>query len=148
MKDTYHPNDPVVALIPQTADADVDGESIDLQGYEAALLVAAVGAAGVALSTTDKIEFEVEHADDDGDGAPDTWSDVADSDLVNAVDGTNDGTFGVVDTDDDDEETTFQTAYVGSKRWIRVVANFSGTHGTGTPISAVAVRGHARHQNV
>lgn len=148
MKDLYYPLAPTTGIAPVAADADVNGVSVDLQGYEAALLVAEVGIAGVALSGTDKIEFEVEHADDDGAGAPDTWADCADADLVNAVTGTSDGTFGVVDTDTTDEETTFQTSYIGGKRWVRVVANFSGTHAAATPISAVVVRGHGRHQNV
>ena len=31
--------------------------------------------------------------------------------------------------------------YVGRKQFIKLLADFSGTHGTATPMSAVAVRG-------
>jgi len=143
MKDMFYPTAPVPSVNPEASTTSIDGETVDLQGYEGALVLAAMGVAGITLSGSNKIEFEVEESDDDS-----TWTDVADDDLVGHVDGTNDGCFGVVDTDTDDESVVFSAAYVGAKRYIRVVANFIGTHGTASPVSASVIRGHGRHQNV
>ena len=34
-----------------------------------------------------------------------------------------------------------EIGYVGRKPFLRMLADFSGTHGTGTPISVLGVRG-------
>ena len=34
--------------------------------------------------------------------------------------------------------------YKGGKRYLKLLADFSGTHATGTPIDAIVVEGHAR----
>ena len=54
---------------------------------------------------------------------------------------------GKVATFDDNAETpsVATVAYIGDKRYVRAMANFSGTHGTATPYSVTAIRGHARH---
>ena len=36
--------------------------------------------------------------------------------------------------------------YRGSKRYVRAVLNFSGTHSTGTPIGVIGLRGRLRAQ--
>ena len=38
--------------------------------------------------------------------------------------------------------------YIGGKRYIRAVANFSGTHGTATPLGVSVIKGHARKNPV
>jgi hypothetical protein len=38
--------------------------------------------------------------------------------------------------------------YIGGKRYIRAVANFSGTHGTATPLAVSVIKGHARSNPV
>ena len=35
--------------------------------------------------------------------------------------------------------------YVGGSRYIRVVADFTGSHSNGTPCSAMVIKGHPRH---
>lgn len=115
-------------------DADADGASADLKGYSGALVIADVGVGGITFTTTNMIEFEVEESDDDS-----TFTDVADADLVGYVAGTNDGTFGrAISAATDDAK--FKAQYIGNKRYIRVVANFSGTHGTASPVSASILR--------
>ena len=129
---------PIEALESKTRTADANGAGIDLQGYNGALIVGQFGVEGVTLSTTDKIELELEESADDS-----TYTDVADADLLGFVDGTNDGTFAVADGNAD-IPAVFKASYIGTKRYIRVVINYSGTHGTGTPAGAIVVRGHAR----
>ena len=93
----------------------------------------------MTLSETDKIELEVEEADDKVSGP---WTDVDPGDLAKSVTGANDGCFAVIDNAGDDS-AVYATAYRGHKRYCRVVVNFIGTHGTGTPIGVTALLGHA-----
>lgn len=146
MKDTYTSQAPIQGLASQVLTGDANGDSVDLQFYEAAQIIAAVGASGDTLSGSVLVDLEVEHADDDGTGSPDTWEDCADADLLNAVTGTNTGTFARID-DPAEDEAVYATGYIGGKRWVRVVANLTGTHTNGIPIGVVINRGHARHQN-
>ena len=129
---------PLASLAAATRTADADGATVDLQGYNGALIIGVMGAEGVTLSGTDKIELELEESADDS-----TWTDVADADLLGYVDGTNDGCFAVADADAE-IPAIFKASYVGTKRYVRVVVNFSGTHGTGTPIAAFVIGGHKR----
>jgi hypothetical protein len=130
---------PIMSLDAATRTADANGTGIDLQGYNGALVLGIIGAEGVTLSGTDKIELELEESDDDV-----TYTDVADADLVGYVDGTNDGCFGLFDANAE-APAVVKASYVGKKRYIRAVINYSGTHGTGTPAAVCVVRGHARH---
>jgi len=121
------------SLRPQevNADATVTGEDVDLAGYDAATVVIDVG----AWATDGTNTFEVQEADDDGAGSPDTYAAVAAADL--------NGTEPVVDGATDDDQI-YQLEYIGGKRWIRVVvvttANTSGT----LQLAASVARGKAR----
>lgn len=131
-----------VSLTAATRTADANGTGVDLQFYEGAHIVAVVGAEGDTLSGSVKIELEVEESDDDS-----TYTDVADADLSTTVTGTNTGTFALIDAAAE-APAVYTTDYKGSKRYIRVVWNITGTHTNGTPGSAVVVRGHNRHAPV
>ena len=130
----------VQSLAPAVRTADANGDGVDLKGFEAAAVVVDSGAEGITLSSTNKIEFELEHSDDDS-----TYSDVAQADVI----GVTLGSGGLFLTLDDNAESPqiSEIGYVGSKRYLRVVANFSGTHGTGTPISAFVILGKPRHSS-
>lgn len=124
------------ALNPATITADADGLTIDTQGYGSVVLAVNVGESGDSLSGSIKIELEVEESDNDSD-----WTDVADADLQNTVDGTNDGTFAVIDAAAEDD-AVYITGYTGTSRYVRVVINVTGSHTNGTPIGATAILGH------
>lgn len=145
MQDMYNIFNVQQVIDPANTTTDVDSDAVDLQGYEGVLLAVAVGESGDSLSGTVKIELEVEHADDDGTGSPGAWTDVADDDLLNFVAGTNDGCFAVIDAAAEDD-AVYTTSYIGTKRYVRVVANLVGSHSNGTPIGAIAVKGFGRHQ--
>jgi hypothetical protein len=139
MRDLYSNLKTTQVLAPAVYDADQNSDPVDLQGFGSCLLLVNVGAAGVTLSETDKIELEVEETDDKVSGP---WTDVDPADLAKSVTGTNDGCFAVLDNSGDDS-AVYATAYRGHKRYCRVVVNFIGTHGTGTPIGVTALLGHA-----
>ena len=125
------------SIAPVVADADVNGASIDTQGFEAVAIVVDSGIEGITLSASNKIEFELEHSDDGS-----TFVDASSAD-VNGTLGAN-GLFLPLD-DNAESPQISEIEYVGDKRYVRVVANFSGTHGTGTPISASVILGKPRH---
>ena len=132
----------VQSLAPAARDADANGTGVDLQGFESATVVIDMGAEGITLSTTNKIEIELEHSDDDA-----TYTDVTSSaDVIGATPDSS----GVIATFDANGEAPAiaSVGYIGGKRYIRAVANFSGTHGTATPLSVSVIKGHARKNPV
>lgn len=130
------------ALLPAVRTADANGSTIDTQGYDAVGLEAHIGLSGDTLSGSVMIEMEVEHSDDGS-----SWSDCANADLSVSVTGTNTGTFAVIDAAADDEQA-YKTDYIGAKRYVRIVANFTGTHTNGCPLSALGLLGLAHQQPV
>lgn len=126
-----------VALANAVKTADGNGSTIDMKGFHSCLFTAIIGAAGDTLSTTVRIELEMEESDDGS-----TWTDCADADVEGYVDGTNDGCWAYLDASGE-AATVYQAAYKGAKRYVRCVLNLAGTHSTGTPIGVIAHLGHA-----
>ena len=142
MKDLKNNIGVVQSLAPAARDADANGTGVDLQGFESATVVIDMGAEGITLSTTNKIEIELEHSDDDA-----TYTDVTSSaDVIGATPDSS----GVVATFDANTEipAVATVGYIGGKRYIRAIANFSGTHGSGTPLSVSVIKSHARKNPV
>ena len=128
----------VQSLAPAVRDADANGTGVDLQGFESATVLIDMGAEGITLSTTNKIEIELEHSDDDS-----TYTDVAAGDVI----GASSGTIATFDANSEIPAVS-SVGYICGKRYIRAVANFSGTHGTGTPVAVSVVKSHARSNPV
>lgn len=125
--------DQVVNPVVLDTDADEDGSSVDLKDYDHVQFEALVGESGDTLSVSVYIELELEESDDNS-----TFTDVADTDITNAVTGANTGTFAKIVLGGDD--TLYMTQYKGSKRYVRPVVNMTGTHTNGTPVGVVAHR--------
>ena len=120
-------------------DTEGTGTGVDLQFFESAVALVNVGASGDTLSSSVKIDLILQDSDDDS-----SWSAVTDQNLV--TDGTVDssGIFATIDADGEDE-SVYYIGYVGGKRYLRVFADFTGTHTNGCPISATIIKGHPRH---
>jgi hypothetical protein len=126
------------SIAPVVGSSDTDGSGVDLQGYESATIVVTTGAEGDTLSASVKIDFKLEDSDDNS-----TFSAVtASTSVIGTVDGS-----GVFLTLDDGAESpqVASIGYTGGKRYVRVVADFTGTHTIGTPIAAAVIKGHPRH---
>lgn len=119
-----------------TYTSDQNSASIDLKDHNGAVLAVCVGQSGDTLSGSVKIELELEESDDNS-----TWSDCADASLSAAVTGTNTGTFAKID-DAAEDSTVYSVGYKGNKRYVRVVANFTGTHTNGCPLAIFGIKGH------
>ena len=112
---------------------------VDVRDYGAALVLATVGAiTNIANSPVPSWTLKLQESDDDS-----TFTDVAAADVALA-DHNNDGSitsgvFATIDAADEDDQC-YSCSYIGTKRYIRVVATAADTPGA-TPISVVVARG-------
>lgn len=114
--------------------SDVTSTAIDLAGFRDVTVAVLVGESGDSLSGSVKVELEMQESDDDS-----TYTACANADITNAVTGTNTGTFGVIDAAADDD-AVYVSKYLGTKQYVKVVANLTGTHTNGIPLGAIAVK--------
>jgi hypothetical protein len=138
MYDLSNKTSAVVSLTAANRTADANGTGVDLTGFESALVVAVVGAEGDTLSESVKIDFKLEHSDNNSD-----WDAVAQIDVVDGTIATG-GIFATMDANAE-APAVHQLSYVGGKRYVRVVDDRTGTHTNGTPTAAVVVKGNPRH---
>lgn len=108
--------------------------AIDTRGYGSGMLVFDIGVGGITFSVTNKIEFVVTHSDDNS-----TYTAVVDNDVY-GITGITDGIVKSLEAAHA-AATITRIGYLGCKRYIKVLADFSGTHGVGTPISVNFVAG-------
>lgn len=127
----------VEAIPPAAYAADNTPAAIDIKGFNSAMLAIHVGVGGITFSGTNKVEFKLTHSDDDSTYAAVTIDDVQGVDSV--------GTGGIVHSlvAAHAAPTITRVGYVGNKRYLKLLADFSGTHGTATPLSATVVKGDA-----
>jgi hypothetical protein len=146
MRDLSNNIVPANSIINAVKTAGANGTGVDLQGYESAMIVVSVGAEGDTLAANLNFQISLEHSDDDS-----TYTDCVQAEIIDGtiaaggifliLDGT--GTAGT-DGNPDSAGGTWWIGYVGGKRYVRVVVAKTGTHSTGTPISALVLKGLAR----
>ena len=147
MQDLYHNILPVRALRPQTISTGVSPDvlvsgAIDLLGYFAAQIVVDFGdidELGASPVGSARIDVRLEHADDDGTGAPDVFSNVALDDVIGPTSVTT-GIVASVTTD----ATLVRVGYRGERRFLRVSLVPTALP-NGGPVAAWVELGHPRH---
>jgi hypothetical protein len=135
MKDMHSCLTAAVAIGNAVLAADNTPASIDLQGYNAAEILLSIGIGGITFTGTNKIEFVLTHSDDDT-----TYTNVTDADLL-GVTGTTGGIIKAL-VAAHAAAAVYRFGYKGNKRYLKLLADFSGTHGTGTPIAATVLKSH------
>lgn len=136
MKD-IHSNIALALLIEAaTLAADNTPVAVDLQGFDAAEIALSIGVGGITFTGTNKIEFKLTHSNDG-----------TNYDAVEAKDVLGEaavGTGGIIKalTSAHAAAAVYRFGYVGGRRYLKLLADFSGTHGTGTPIAANLIKGH------
>lgn len=134
MKELIKRSSAAVSLSAVSRTADANGTGVDLSGYNSALVVATIGIDS-GLDGSNYISFELEESDDNS-----TFTDVAAADMLcesPAAAGSS-GQFILVDSTSEDDVIA-QCSYMGEKRYIRVVANITGT--VTIICSAIVLRG-------
>lgn len=139
MRDLANSVAAIQSIAPVTGTADANGTGVDLQGFEAAVVVVNTGIEGDTLSSSVKIDFKLEDSSDNS-----TFSAVTAATSVTDGTVTSTGIFLTLDANGETPQIT-TIGYVGGARYIRVVADFTGTHSNGTPIAASVVKGHPHH---
>lgn len=145
MRDGIDSLSAVSAIAPAVYTDDPASITVDRQGFASLAFVLMFGAGGITFTNTNKIEFVLEHSND---GA--AWDPVVPSNVLGAVPDTS----GIVLAQKTAHAaaTVHRIGYVdgivGDRRYVRLRADFGGTHGTGTPLAAVALLGQPRQAPV
>lgn len=116
--------------------ADVTSAALDLAGFNSAEFALTIGVGGITFDATNKVEFKLTECDTAGG----TFTAVAADDVLGATVAAG----GIVKSLVSAHATleVFKFGYRGYKRFLKLTADFSGTHGTGTAISCVLVKGN------
>lgn len=133
MKDLHSRLNVATAIGNAVLAADNTPAAIDLQGYNAAEVILGIGVGGITFSGTNKIEFVLTHSDDNV-----SYTNVADADML-GVSGISNGIIKAL-TAAHAAAASYRFGYKGGKRYLKLLADFSGTHGTGTPIYGAVLR--------
>lgn len=130
---------PVEVITPGVYSADAPSALIDLLNFQAATVLILVGIGGIAFSDANKIEVVLTAGDaaDGSDQAPVTDLDLVKDALCPAA--ISNGIVRSLVAPHAAAEVQ-KLGYVGGRRYIRLTIDFSGVHGTGTPIAVTAVK--------
>ncbi|MEN2980867.1 hypothetical protein P7L78_22000 [Tistrella bauzanensis] len=132
----------VAVLIPSaTYDADNTPAALDIRGFDSCMICISVGVGGITFSGTNKVEYKLTHSDDNV-----TYAAVEQRDVLLATVGTGGIIKSLIAAHAAADVT--KIGYIGDKPYLKLLADFSGTHGTGTPMGAIAVLGHAARRPV
>lgn len=140
MKDIHSDMTVVQAIGAVVLSADNTPAAIDLQGYNSAEIVLAIGIGGITFDATNKVEFKLTHSDDDSTYEAVDIDDVLGLDTV--------GTGGIIKSlvAAHAAAACYRVGYIGGRRYLKLLADFSGTHGAGTPVAAMVIKGHGYNQ--
>ncbi len=128
------------AITPAVLDADNTEVEIDTDGFKSVTVQTNFGIGGITFSASNKVEFKLTECDTSG-GA---YTAVAEDDVIMPY-GESWASGGIIrsliaakaaiDTE------VHAVGYRGKKRYLKLLADFTGTHGTGTPMSASMIIG-------
>ena len=142
MRDLHSNIDIVQAVAPvlvldATTPADAE---IDLQGFNSAEIELSIG---LKSADTGTITLSLQHADDDGTGAADTYANVAAVDMLGVT--PSSGVIHTIDCDGDagdETSTVVRYGYVGGKRFLKTIVAEAGANANGVIIGVNVVKGH------
>lgn len=122
-------------LPPAEYDADNSPATFDNGTAQACTIALQVGVGGITFTDDNKVEFVLSHSD----AASSGFEPVGAGDVV-GVEGVEDGIVLAL-TEEHAAPSVTLIGYKGRKRYLRLLADFSGTHGEETPMAAVVLRG-------
>jgi hypothetical protein len=139
MQDIHSGLKAAVLIGAASLDADNTPAAVDLRGYDAAEIVLSVGIGGITFTSTNKVEFKLTHSDDNS-----TYAAVETADML----GVTVASGGIIKSlvAAHAAAAVYRFGYKGGKRYLKLLADFGGTHAAVTPMAAVALLGHG-HDN-
>lgn len=136
MRDISNRTVAVATQVPAVVTADADGTTVDLQGFNSAMVVVNTGVEGDTLSASVKFDFILEHSDDDS-----TWTAVTSSTDVTEGSVDSSGIFLTLDANAETPQIS-QIGYIGGKQYIRCKIDATGSHSNGTPMGVTVIKGN------
>lgn len=130
MRDLYHNVLVTQHLNPVVSTSTKTSSTIDLQGFNSASVVVAVGTSADTLTGSLYWTLSLQHSDNDS-----SYSAVAASD-------TSAGVISYVVNSSSLDKTCYSFGYVGGKRYLQAVATPAGSVSSGVPLAIVALRGN------
>ena len=129
---------PQVLIAPAVLAADNTPTSVDCAGFDGAVISLAIGVGGITFTGSNKIDFLLEHSNDNS-----AWAAVTTADMIGVT-----VTSGIIRSliAAKAAADVVHYRYQGPRRYLRLTADFSGTHGVGTGISAVLILGNPAGQ--
>lgn len=127
------------SLAPQSIQATaLNSGNIDMQGHETLAVAVMIGNIADTLSASVKVDIKIEHADDNGTGAPGTYNACVDDDVLN-YSGLSSGVFLTLDSNAK-KSKRYVIGYRGGKRFVKVTAT-PASLATGGPVAMLALKG-------
>lgn len=126
--------------------ADNTPAGVDIRGFQEIEIDLAIGIGGITFSGTDKIEFKLTAAEYT-DGVLGAYAAVATGDVfLNGAQVTV-GTGGIIKSLEAAHAAAavYRFEYKGNAGSLKLLADFSGTHGAATPIAALVRKSHGRN---
>lgn len=116
--------------------ADTTPVAVATEGWRGATISLHIGVGGITFTTSNKVEFVLTHSDDGT-----TYTNVTDTDVIKDSLAPATITNGIIRalTAAHAADTVQKLGYIGGKAFVKLLADFSGTHGTGTAIAASLV---------
>jgi hypothetical protein len=134
MKDLHSGVFAATLLPAATYAADNTPATVDLLGFQSAEVLLAIGVGGITFTGVNRVDFVLSHSDDDT-----TYTPVTTADMI----GVTIASGGIIRslTAAHAAGASYRYGYKGGRRYLRLLADFSGTHATGTPIAGIALLG-------
>jgi hypothetical protein len=134
-----------VVFGPVVLSADNTPAALSAALYDAETFLINVGVGGITFDGTNKIEVKLTHSDDDV-----TYTAVTDADVEIVTEA---GAAGTVATGGivlnlvaaHAAAGVTKVDYIGGKKFKKILADFSGTHGTGTPFCVTHLKGNPKY---
>lgn len=124
----------VAELIPAAAySASNTPAAVDVAEGKDATILLCVGVGGITFTAANKIEFVLTHSEDG-----EAYANVESQDVIGAGEVTGGIICTLKEAHADSEVKKY--GYVGGKKYIKLLAKFSGTHGTATPLAAAVTQ--------